>query len=581
MSNKKNKRSTRQTRAPIWLSDHVVNTASQKLKKKTNDTNNDEIRANNTESHEEVREENEELSCEDNNSGNKTGNKLNDKADYSVMEHEVFPTLSEANKQLNVNSVEMSEPSLMKANDHSGEVNNVKFDANVNNKNEARIWNNKKNWNDLTDDFEKKLSLIPTAIEDGRDVVLFDDEMVNEGSAKWNLNLCGQFVGTKMTYSELKYNLSRMWGRFGLKDIVAHNGLYFFKFRNIEGVNQVLENGIWLVNNRPLVVQMWNPSINIVNTEPEVLPVWVKLYNVPLEAWTVKGVSAITSSLGKPIMMDRTTARMCHMGTGSIGYARVLVEVKADKELKNKIEIVYKGKDLGTSWTKFVNVEYTWKPLRCDHCKVFGHCDNKCTILKDKNTECEVNGDSGKDNVVNDKVVNENEEFARVNRNKKDTTGMGHKKGPVQTRGKEHVWQKKAKQNDDKGADKGKVSEHNTISPSRMWKASKETMDELKKSANKYAVFCDIGDNEVLDEQVLSDKEIVDKYVNNHRQPGLEEEPRWTPEMYLYFKEQWELRCNNEFNEVVEEVQKMNDGMANIMNMGDVRGMDKEVLHDC
>ena len=45
-----------------------------------------------------------------------------------------------------------------------------------------------------------------------------------------------------------------MWSKFGLKDIVAHNGLYLFKFREMEGMLKVLESGPWLVNNKPLLV---------------------------------------------------------------------------------------------------------------------------------------------------------------------------------------------------------------------------------------------------------------------------------------------------------------------------------------
>ena len=110
-----------------------------------------------------------------------------------------------------------------------------------------------------------------------------------------------------------------------------------------------------------------------------------------------------------------------------------------------------------------------------------------------------------------------------------------------------------------------------------MWKTSKETVEELRKSANKYALFCDIGDTEVLEEQVLSDKDIVDKYVKNHRQPGLEEEARWTPKMYLYFKEQWELRNNNEANEV-EDVYEVLNGTAKCMVDNEVEGVASGML---
>ena len=76
-------------------------------------------------------------------------------------------------------------------------------------------------------------------------------------------------------------------------------------------MNKVLENGIWMVNNTPLLVQKWDPSVSTEKSEPSVLPVWVKLMNMPLEAWTVKGVSAIASSIGKPLITDKTTAKVC------------------------------------------------------------------------------------------------------------------------------------------------------------------------------------------------------------------------------------------------------------------------------
>jgi hypothetical protein len=35
-----------------------------------------------------------------------------------------------------------------------------------------------------------------------------------------------------MLMNELKYNIRRMWGRFGLGDIVVDDDVCFFKFKN-------------------------------------------------------------------------------------------------------------------------------------------------------------------------------------------------------------------------------------------------------------------------------------------------------------------------------------------------------------
>ncbi|GKE60907.1 zinc knuckle CX2CX4HX4C containing protein [Tanacetum coccineum] len=193
-------------------------------------------------------------------------------------------------------------------------------------------------------DIENKLSLIPVCVEEGREVVIFDEELVMEGIRKWSLTLCGHFLGFKMSYYELRYNLIRMWGKFGLKEIVTQNDVFLFKFRESEGMDFVLENGPWMVNNKPLIVQKWDPDVIIDKSDPKSLPCWIKLYNVPLEAWTVKGISTIASGLGKPLIMDKTTTKMCRGGAGNFGYARVLVEIQADKDFKEKLRFAIREK---------------------------------------------------------------------------------------------------------------------------------------------------------------------------------------------------------------------------------------------
>ena len=74
---------------------------------------------------------------------------------------------------------------------------------------------------------DRSLSFTPTAISDeGNELVIFDEELVMEGSKKWQFTLCSQFVGCNMIESEVKYNLRRMWSRFGIWEILSNrNGI--------------------------------------------------------------------------------------------------------------------------------------------------------------------------------------------------------------------------------------------------------------------------------------------------------------------------------------------------------------------
>ncbi|GKA80491.1 hypothetical protein Tco_0787183, partial [Tanacetum coccineum] len=146
-----------------------------------------------------------------------------------------------------------------------------------------------------------KITVLSNSTKNGEKVVIFDEELVKEGSEKWKYTVCGYFVGYRMGINELIYNIRRMWGKHGLKDsVVDADGMCYFKFKNEEGMNFVID----------------------------------------------QSPCALASRLGRPIKMDQVTVDMCRVGTGSLGYPRVLIEINAEDE--------------------------------CDHCKVFGHSVYNC-----------------------------------------------------------------------------------------------------------------------------------------------------------------------------------------------------------
>ncbi|GJZ53339.1 hypothetical protein Tco_0608224 [Tanacetum coccineum] len=58
---------------------------------------------------------------------------------------------------------------------------------------------------------------------------------------------------------------------------------------------------------------------------------------------------------------------------GHLGFARALIEVGVDKELKQEVTMAISYED-GTRHTKEkIRIEYEWTPLLCLECHVFGH----------------------------------------------------------------------------------------------------------------------------------------------------------------------------------------------------------------
>ncbi|GJZ46448.1 zinc knuckle CX2CX4HX4C containing protein [Tanacetum coccineum] len=149
----------------------------------------------------------------------------------------------------------------------------------------------------------------------------------------------------------------------------------------IEAVEEVLENGPWLIRLVPIVLNIWTANTRLKRKDIMVAPVWVKLYKVPIVAYSEVGLSLILSQIGCPIMLGAYTSSMCLKSWGRNAYARAHVEVSADKELVDSLVVAIPYKNENGHSLETIEIEYEWRPPRCDMCKLFDHKDNNCPKL--------------------------------------------------------------------------------------------------------------------------------------------------------------------------------------------------------
>nr|GEW67837.1 hypothetical protein [Tanacetum cinerariifolium] len=189
------------------------------------------------------------------------------------------------------------------------------------------------------------------------------------------MTVVGHFVGFQMGYKDIVGHLKRMWILYQLDEVIVNQGYYYCNFKSYEGKKSMIEKEHWLVNNLPLFVRKWKPGLCMSKPDTSKVLVWVKIFDIPLEAWNAEGISRIVSSIGVPIIMDKVTTSICEKPYGRASFAKVLVEVDAAKGLVDSVKVWYRS--LGKSM--FLDVEYIWKPPLCEFCKTFGHFTKGCS----------------------------------------------------------------------------------------------------------------------------------------------------------------------------------------------------------
>ncbi|XP_024962394.1 uncharacterized protein LOC112502655 [Cynara cardunculus var. scolymus] len=256
-----------------------------------------------------------------------------------------------------------------------------------------------------------------------------------------------------MPFYVVNSNLNRMWRRYGLVNVASnYEGFFLFKFNNEEGMSYVLENGPWLVNGIPLFVSKWKAGSSLGKPELKKLPIWVNLYGVPLEVWNAQGLSELASGIGIPLTLDRATEERCISQSGRVGFARILIEVSADKAIADEVIALVPSLDGTEEKEVIIRAMYNWKPARCKHCNIFGHSFIDCTarpltddekkaaISKEEAKKDQKVGDDGfqtvgrKNRPVQNQVKNVGFQTSKGGGNQQSSNSKGSTKSWVQQR---------------------------------------------------------------------------------------------------------------------------------------------------
>ena len=106
----------------------------------------------------------------------------------------------------------------------------------------------------------------------------------------------------------------------------------FFRFRDPDARDLVMESGPWHLAGSPFIFHAWQPGMDMLNIELTSIPIWVKFYNILLEYWTNMSLGHIASVVGNPLHLDSLIDNQ-----SKLSFARICIEVGVDCEFPKSV----------------------------------------------------------------------------------------------------------------------------------------------------------------------------------------------------------------------------------------------------
>ncbi|KAL0283222.1 UNVERIFIED_CONTAM: hypothetical protein Sradi_7236500 [Sesamum radiatum] len=201
-------------------------------------------------------------------------------------------------------------------------------------------------------------------VQNGETIVRPSLDTIRTGAQRWATTAVGYFLGKRPYFHHVNEFARSVWPM--VREVKATaNGFFFFEFKTLAAMEEVIEGGPWLFNGQAIVLQKWEPGMVLRKLQHTQVPVWIKLRHLPVELWTSEGLSIVASGVGKPLYPDAIT-RACTR----LDFARVCVMLDISAKLLKHIVIMVPKED-GSEVACKVDVEYEWLPRNVQHVTVW------------------------------------------------------------------------------------------------------------------------------------------------------------------------------------------------------------------
>nr|GEW58749.1 hypothetical protein [Tanacetum cinerariifolium] len=90
---------------------------------------------------------------------------------------------------------------------------------------------------------------------------------VDDVSGRFANTLYGYFIGKRLVFLIVENYDKNTWAKYGVERIMSSNGFFFFQFATKEGMEQVLENGPWLIRLVLIILNTWTLNTRLKKAE--------------------------------------------------------------------------------------------------------------------------------------------------------------------------------------------------------------------------------------------------------------------------------------------------------------------------
>nr|BAB85863.1 unnamed protein product [Silene latifolia] len=211
----------------------------------------------------------------------------------------------------------------------------------------------------------KSKQKLDTIVEEPEGMLQFSVNDVQKEVDFWKNSFICFILGANPPWDTLEDFIYWVWADYGVGRVsFLSSEVFLVRFRKQKYMEALLHHGHYVFDNRPLIVRPWTPNESLTKAEITVVPVWVRLLNLPLKFWG-NCIPWIAGLLGDYVRCDGATEDRTRLA-----YTRVLIDVTFGKSAPKDVKFLDESGELIT-----LKVEFKWNPILCTDFGGVGHTE--------------------------------------------------------------------------------------------------------------------------------------------------------------------------------------------------------------